>query len=205
MTIAEATDAGHLAPRLELIRGGPDIDLARAERAVAELLAALGQDVDDEHTRDTPRRVAAAYAEMLTPRAFNLTTFPNDEAYDELVLARDIPFRSLCEHHLLPFHGVAHVGDLPGRVVGISKLARLVHCFARRLQIQERMTQQVAQAVETHLEARGVGVVVSAHHLCMGCRGVRLPSTQLVTSAMLGTLRKDSGTRSEFLRLCGTT
>jgi GTP cyclohydrolase I len=109
----------------------------------------------------------------------------------------------ICEHHLLPFHGVAHVGYLPGRVVGISKLARLVHCFARRLQIQERLTQQIAHAVETHLEARGVGVTIAAHHLCMGCRGVKLPSTQLVTSSMLGTLRDHGETRSEFLRLCG--
>jgi GTP cyclohydrolase I len=101
--------------------------------------------------------------------------------------------------------GVAHVGYLPGKVVGISKLARLVHCFAKRLQIQERMTQQIARAVETHLEAQGVGVIVTAHHLCMGCRGVKLPATQLVTSAMLGTLRNSAETRSEFLRLCGTT
>ena len=126
---------------LRVIKGGADIDLAAAERAVADLLVALGQDPDDEHTRETPRRVAAAYAEMLTPRSFNLTTFPNDEGYDELVLARDIPFHSLCQHHMLPFKGVAHVGYLPGdRILGLSKLARVVELFARGLQVQERLT-----------------------------------------------------------------
>jgi GTP cyclohydrolase I len=180
---------------------------AEAERAVAALLRLVGEDPHRDGLRDTPARVVKALLEMTagydeSPADILSTTFA--EHSDELIVLRGIDFHSVCEHHLLPFHGVAHVGYLPGRVVGISKLARLVHCFARRLQIQERMTQQVAQAVETHLGARGVGVVVSAHHLCMGCRGVRLPATQLVTSAMLGTLRTDSGTRSEFLRLCGT-
>lgn len=148
-------------PHLELICGRTDIDLARAERAVAELLQALGQDPTDEHTRDTPRRVAAAYAELLTPRSFNLTTFPNDERYDELVLARDIPFHSLCQHHLLPFKGVAHVGYLPGgRILGLSKLAWVVELFARGLQVQERLTTQVADWLQGQLAPKGVGVVM---------------------------------------------
>ena len=126
MTMADPVAADH-GPDLRVVKGGADIDLPAAEQAVADLLAALGQDPDDEHTRDTPRRVAAAYAELLTPRGFNPTTFPNDEGYDELVLARDIPFHSLCEHHMLPFVGVAHVAYLPGeRVLGLSKLARVV-------------------------------------------------------------------------------
>jgi GTP cyclohydrolase I len=176
------------------------------ERAVETLLRLVGEDPLRDGLRDTPARVVKALLEMTagydeSPADILSTTFA--EHSDELIVLRGIDFYSVCEHHLLPFHGVAHVGYLPGRVVGISKLARLVHCFARRLQIQERMTQQVAQAVETHLEARGAGVVITAHHLCMGCRGVKLPATQLVTSAMLGTLRSNAETRSEFLRLCG--
>ena len=156
MTITDITPDADRAPHLELIRGGADIDLGRAERAVADLLVALGQDLDDEHTRDTPRRVAAAYAEMLTPRSFNLTTFPNDEGYDELVLARDIPFHSLCQHHMLPFKGVAHVGYLPGdRILGLSKLARVVELFARGLQVQERLTKQVADWLQDQLAPQG--------------------------------------------------
>src|SRR5215218_9663731 len=156
------------ARELRVIHGGADIDLRGAERAVAGLLVALGQDADDEHTRETPRRVAAAYAELLTPRPFDGTTFPNDEGYDELVLARDIPFQSLCQHHLLPFHGVAHVGYVPGdRILGLSKLARVVELFARDLQVQERLTQQIADWLDEHLEPKGVGVVLEAEHLCM--------------------------------------
>ena len=178
----------------------------QAEGAVETLLRAIGEDPDRDGLRDTPRRVVKAMLEMTagyseSPADILSTTF--EEHSDELIILRGIDFHSTCEHHLLPFHGVAHVGYLPGKVVGISKLARVVHCFARRLQIQERMTQQIARAVETHLEARGVGVIVSAHHLCMGCRGVRLPATELVTSAMLGTLRTSPETRAEFLRLCG--
>src|SRR4051812_50143518 len=136
---------------LRVVGANADIDLPAAERAVADLLVALGQDPEDEHTRDTPRRVAAAYAELLTPRSFNLTTFPNDEHYDELVLARDIPFHSLCQHHLLTFKGVAHVGYLPGdRILGLSKLARVVELFARGLQVQERLTQQAAGGLQGH-------------------------------------------------------
>jgi GTP cyclohydrolase IA len=178
------------------------------ERAVEVLLRVIGEDPGRNGLCDTPARVVKALLEMTagydeSPADILSTTFA--EHSDELIVLRGIDFHSMCEHHLLPFMGVAHVGYLPGKVVGISKLARVVHCFARRLQIQERMTQQIASAVETHLEARGVGVIVSAHHLCMGCRGVRLPATQLVTSAMLGTLRNSAETRSEFLRLCGNT
>jgi GTP cyclohydrolase IA len=192
-------------PALRLVRGGASIDLPAAERAVADLLVALGQDSDDEHTRDTPRRVAAAYAELLTPRSFNLTTFPNDERYDELVLARDIPFHSLCQHHMLPFTGVAHVGYLPGeRILGLSKLARVVELFARGLQVQERLTKQVADWLQEHLHPKGVGVVVEAEHLCMSLRGVQAAGSRTVTSAVHGLLRDDPRSRAEFVLLTGT-
>jgi GTP cyclohydrolase IA len=192
-------------PALRLVRGGASIDLPAAERAVADLLVALGQDSDDEHTRDTPRRVAAAYAELLTPRSFNLTTFPNDEGYDELVLARDIPFHSLCQHHMLPFTGVAHVGYLPGeRILGLSKLARVVELFARGLQVQERLTKQVADWLQEHLHPKGVGVVVEAEHLCMSLRGVQAAGSRTVTSAVHGLLRDHPRSRAEFVSLTGT-
>src|SRR3954470_1764941 len=146
----------------------PGIDPDAAERAAADLLTALGADLSDESLRETPRRMAAAYAEMLTPEPFHATTFPNDGAYDELVIVRDIAFSSLCEHHLLPFTGVAHVAYLPGaRIVGLSKLARVVELYAHRLQVQERMTTQIADWLEVELEPQGVGVVVEAEHLCM--------------------------------------
>jgi GTP cyclohydrolase I len=176
------------------------MDYERMESAVADLLHALGVDLSDEHLSDTPRRVAAAYAELLTPLPFEPTTFPNDEGYDELVVARSIPFHSLCEHHLLPFHGVAHVGYLPGeRIVGLSKLGRVVESFARRLQVQERMTKQIALWVEENLRPRGVGVVLEAEHLCMSLRGVQKPGTITVTSDLLGLVRDDARTRQEFL------
>ena len=191
-------------PHLELICGRTDIDLARAERAVAELLQALGQDPTDEHTRDTPRRVAAAYAELLTPRSFNLTTFPNDERYDELVLARDIPFHSLCQHHLLPFKGVAHVGYLPGgRILGLSKLAWVVELFARGLQVQERLTTQVADWLQGQLAPKGVGVVMEAEHLWMSLRGVQAAGSRTVTSSLHGLLRSDQRSRAELFALTG--
>jgi GTP cyclohydrolase I len=180
----------------------PSIDLAAAERAAADLLTALGADLADEGLRDTPRRVAKAYAELLTPKPFNLTTFPNDEGYDELVLARDIPFHSLCMHHMLPFHGVAHVAYLPGdRIIGLSKLARVVELFARDLQVQERLTRQVADWLQTHLAPKGVGVVIEAEHLCMSLRGVQKPGSRTVTSALHGLVREDPRTRQEFLAL----
>src|SRR3954452_16731460 len=153
---------------LRVVAAGPEVDLEAAQVAAGQFLRALGVGLDRESTRDTPRRMAEAYAELLTPRAFDLTTFPNDEEYDELVLARSIPVRSLCQHHLLPFVGVAHVGYLPGdRIVGLSKLARVVEHFARALQTQERLTKQVADLLNEHLQPRGVGVVIEAEHLCM--------------------------------------
>ena len=180
------------------------IDPARAQRAARELLLALGADLTDESLRETPRRMAETYAELLTPRPFNATTFPNDEGYDELVVACDIRFHSLCEHHLLPFHGVAHVGYLPGeRIVGLSKLARLVEHFAARPQVQERLTKQVAECLSTRLRAPGVGVVLEAEHSCMTLRGVRAHGAKTVTSALLGTLREDPRSRAEFFALAG--
>jgi len=169
------------------LRTAPAMDQARAGRAVAELLAALGYPVEGSHRARTPERVASALAEMLTPSAFLPTTFPNDEGYDELVVARQVPFRSLCEHHLLPFFGTAHVGYLPGsRIIGLSKLARVVEHFASGLQVQERLTQQVADWLQGNLDARGVGVVVEAEHLCMNLRGVRARGSRTVTSALRG-------------------
>src|SRR3954452_4338372 len=159
------------------------IDFPAAEDAAARLLAALGADLADEGLRETPRRMAAAYAEMLTPQPFHPTTFPNDEGYDELIVVRAIPFHSLCMHHLLPFHGLAHVGYLPGeRILGLSKLGRVLELFARRLQVQERLTVQVAAWLQEHLKPKGVGVVIEAEHLCMSLRGVQKPGTLTVTS-----------------------
>ena len=182
----------------------PGVDIAAAEASVRSLLVALGADLDAEGLRETPRRVAATFAELLTPPEFALTTFDNDEGYDELVVARDIPFHSLCQHHLLPFIGKAHVGYLPGeRILGLSKLARVVEKFARGLQTQERLTQQVAGWLDQHVEPRGVGVVVEAEHLCMSLRGVQSRGTTTVTSALHGILRDDARTRQEFLALTG--
>ncbi|MCA1841723.1 MAG: GTP cyclohydrolase I FolE [Actinobacteria bacterium] len=190
--------------RLRIVHSQRTLDLPAAEGAVRDLLVALGHDPTSEHLTDTPRRVAAAYAELLTPRSFDLTTFPNDEGYDELVLARDIPFQSLCQHHLLPFHGVAHVGYIPaGRILGLSKLARVVELFARGLQVQERLTCQVAGWLEEHLEPKGVGVVLEAEHLCMSLRGVKATGSRTVTSALGGLVRNDPRTRTEFFGLTG--
>jgi GTP cyclohydrolase I len=178
------------------------VDQAAAAEAVRALLVALGQDPASEGLRRTPERVAAAYAELLTPPDFDLTTFPNDEGYDELVVARDIPFSSLCEHHLLPFVGFAHVAYMPGdRILGLSKLARVVELFARRLQVQERMTTQIAAWLQETVKPRGVGVVLEAEHMCMSIRGVRATGAKTVTSALYGALRNDPRTRSEFLSL----
>ncbi|RKT55263.1 GTP cyclohydrolase I FolE [Saccharothrix australiensis] len=190
--------------RLQVVHGRGGVDLAAAQRAVGDLLRALGRNPASEHLADTPRRVAHAYAEMLTPREFDLTTFPNEEGYDELVLARDIPVQSLCEHHLLPFQGVAHVGYLPGeRILGLSKLARVVELFARDLQVQERLTKQVADWLQEHLSPHGVGVVIEAEHLCMSLRGVRVAGSRTVTSSLLGALREDARSRQEFFALTG--
>lgn len=177
-------------------------DRAAAESAVRALLVALGQDPTSESLQDTPRRVVCALAEQLDAREFNLTTFPNDEGYDELVVVRSIPFSSLCEHHLLPFVGVAHVGYLPAeRILGLSKLARVVELFSRRLQVQERLTRQVATWLDEQLAPKGVGVVLDAEHTCMTIRGVRAPGARTMTSTLLGALRNDPSTRQEFLQL----
>lgn len=180
-------------------------DLGRAESAVRELLDALGIDASAEGLRETPARVAAAYAEMLEAKPFKLTTFANDDGYNQLILARDIRFHSLCEHHLFPFAGVAHVGYLPAdRILGLSKLGRVVDLFARGLQVQERMTAQIANWLQDNLEPKGVGVVIEAEHTCMTLRGVAKPGATMVTSALLGIVRDDARTRQEFLALVRT-
>ncbi|MFC7480165.1 GTP cyclohydrolase I [Luedemannella flava] len=177
---------------LRVARQRPRHDPAAAERAAADFLAALGVDLTSESLAETPGRMARAYAELLTPREFQLTTFDNDEGYDELVLARAIPIRSVCEHHLLPFIGVAHVGYLPGeRILGLSKLARVVELFAHGPQVQERLTKQIADWLTGHLNPKGVGVVIEAEHLCMTLRGVRAVGATTITSTLLGTLRED--------------
>ena len=199
MSTAEAARA-----HLHSVDGTSRIDRPAAEAAVRDLLVALGRDPGDEHLADTPRRVAGAYADLLSAPSFELTTFANEEGYDELVVARDIPFHSLCEHHLLPFTGVAHVGYLPGpRIVGLSKLARVVELFARDLQVQERLTKQVADLLEDRLQPKGVGVVLEAEHLCMSLRGVQATGSRTVTSAVHGRLRDDARSRAEFFSLAG--
>lgn len=180
------------------------LDLDAAERAALELLRAIGADVDHPGLAGTPRRVAASFAELLTPAEFVATQFPNEGSYDELVVARDITFSTLCMHHLLPFYGHAHIAYLPGEcIVGLSKLARVVEAFSRDLQLQERMTIQIADWLEENLEPRGVGVVLSAEHTCMTIRGVRKPGTRTVTSALRGVLVDDARTRQEFFSLVG--
>ncbi len=182
----------------------PEMDLAAAERAAGDFLEALGMDLGAPHLTRTPQRMARAWSEMLTPRPFELTTFPNEENYDQLVVVRDIPVRSLCEHHLLPFTGRACVGYLPGeRIVGLSKLARIVEHFACRPQTQERLTAQIANWLQEQLEPRAVGVVVSAEHACMTLRGANTPGTSTVTSALLGHLRSNPSARQEFLSFSG--
>jgi GTP cyclohydrolase I len=190
------------ATPLRVVAQNEGIDVEEAQRAAARFLAALGVPTDSGATADTPARMTRAFVEMLTPRSFDLTTFPNDEHYDELVLARAIPVQSLCEHHMLPFLGTAHVGYLPGqRILGLSKLARVVELFARRPQVQERLTKQVADWLQTHLRPRGVGVVIEAEHMCMTVRGVRAAGASTITSTLLGTLREDPRSRAEFLAL----
>ncbi len=193
-----------LSRRLRVIHDREQVNLPAAERAVRDLLIALGRDPSSPHLADTPRRVATSLTEMLTPREFDLTTFPNDEHYDELVLARSIPVHSLCEHHMLPFTGVAHVGYLPGeRILGLSKLARVVELFARDLQVQERLTLQVADWLQQHLDPKGVGVVIEAEHMCMSMRGVQAIGSRTVTSSVHGLLREDARSRQEFFTLAG--
>jgi GTP cyclohydrolase I len=189
---------------LRVVSDSPAVDLVAAERAAGKFLEALGISLDSASLRDTPARMARAYAELFTPRPFDLTTFDNDEGYDELVLARSIPVRSVCEHHLLPFVGVAHVGYLPGeRILGLSKLARIVEHFARRPQVQERLTKQVADWLDDRLRPKGVGVVIAAEHSCMTLRGVQAVGSNTVTSTLLGSLRQDPRSRAEFFALTG--
>src|SRR5471032_2820034 len=188
--------------RLRVLHAREQIDLPAAERAVRDLLLALGRDPSSPHLVETPRRVAESFKEMLTPREFHLTTFPNDEHYDELVLAKSIPVQSLCEHHMLPFTGVAHVGYLPGeRILGLSKLARVVELFASDLQVQERLTVQVANWLQEHLDPKGVGVVIEAEHMCMSLRGVQAHGSRTITSSVHGLLREDPRSRQEFFTL----
>jgi GTP cyclohydrolase I len=187
---------------LHALPGRAAVDLDAAEAAARGLLTALGADLETEGLRETPRRIAYAYAELLTPMPFNATTFPNDEGYDELVVVRDIPFQSLCMHHMLPFHGIAHVAYLPGeRIIGLSKLGRVVDLFARDLQVQERLTTQVADWLDAELSPRGVGVIIEAEHLCMSLRGVQKAGSRTVTSALRGSIKDDPRTRQEFLSL----
>lgn len=178
------------------------VDLDAAETAARDFLRHLGVSLDPEAAEQTPGRMARAYAELLTPRPFNLTTFPNEQGCGDFVIARDIPMHSVCEHHFLPFAGVAHVGYLPGaRIVGLSKLARVVEHFSRRPQVQERLTQQIASWLTERLDADAVGVVVEAEHMCMSMRGVQASGSTTTTSAMLGALGKDAELRREFLSL----
>jgi GTP cyclohydrolase IA len=187
---------------LHVVANDPAIDVDEAERAVRDLLLALGRDPRSEHLTGTPRRAVGALVELLTREPFDLTTFPNDEHYDELVLVRDIPFRSLCEHHLLPFHGVAHVGYLPAeRILGLSKLARVVDRFASDLQSQERLTRQVADWLDQQLRPKGVGVVIEADHSCMSLRGIKAMGARTLTSVLLGVIRDDARSRQEFIGL----
>ena len=193
-----------IRPDLRLAGEERTVDLEAAERAAGEFLAALGIELDAEELRETPGRMARAYAELFDSAPFRLTTFPNDQGYDELVVARDIPFRTVCEHHLLPFAGVAHVGYLPGeRILGLSKLARLVEHHAARPQTQERLTKQIADSLAVRLQPRGTGVVLAAEHTCMTLRGVRARGATTITSALLGSLRADARSRAEFLALAG--
>jgi GTP cyclohydrolase IA len=182
------------------------VDVERVEQAIGELLAAIGEDPDRDGLKATPRRVAAMYNELFSgifddPSRHVTVTFAAE--HDEMVMVRDIPFASLCEHHLIPFIGRAHVAYIPGddgRITGLSKLARLVEGFARRLQVQERMTSQIADAIEKRLDPRGVLVVVEAEHLCMSMRGVKKPGTLTVTSSVRGLFRSDPSTRAEAMQ-----
>ena len=190
---------------MNLAASGRPADLAAARRAAAEFLTALGIDLDQDGLRETPARMARAYAELFDRPPVRLTTFDIAEGYDELVIARAIPFRTVCEHHLLPFSGVAHVGYVPAeRILGLSKLARLVEHFSARPQTQERLTRQVADCLAERLRPRGAGVVLEAEHSCMTIRGVRATGATTVTSALLGSLRSDERARAEFFALAGT-
>jgi GTP cyclohydrolase I len=202
MTAVDMIDA---IPAQRVVPTPMRVDVRAAERAAGQLLEALGLDLDSEGLRRTPARMVAAYADLFAAPEFDLTTFPNEEHYDELVLARRIPLRSVCEHHLLPFTGVAHVGYLPGeRILGLSKLARVVVHFASQPQVQERLTKQIAGWLSTNLRPKGVGVVIEAEHTCMTLRGVQATGSSTITSALLGVLRDDARSRQEFLALTHT-
>ncbi len=181
------------------------LDRTRLEGVIREFLLALGEDPTREGLRDTPRRIAEMYEEILGGLAVDPTEDLKvgfEVAHDEMVILRNIPFYSMCEHHFLPFHGEAHVGYVPdGRVVGISKLARVVDGYARRPQIQEKLTSQIAEAIMDVLQPDGVAVVIEAEHLCMTMRGVKKPGSRMVTSAMRGQFKRSSVTRAEFLSL----
>ena len=180
-------------------------DADAVSRITRELLRAIGEDPDREGVRETPRRVAAMYEELfegLRQDPVAVLSVGFEEGHDEMVILREISFYSMCEHHFMPFHGEAHIGYLPnGRIVGLSKIARALEIFARRPQVQERLTTQLADCIEQVLEARGVGVVIEAEHTCMTARGVRKPGSKMVTSAMRGTFRSEVSTRQEFLGL----
>jgi len=207
LTTAPRRDPGaELSPQLDFrtTAGRPGVDLEAAKRAAGDFLAALGIELDREGLSETPARMARAYADLFDARPFRLTTFPNDAGYDQLVLARGIPFRTVCEHHLLPFSGVAHVGYLPAdRILGLSKLARLVEHFAARPQTQERLTRQIADSLADRLRPRGTGVIIEAEHTCMTLRGVRALGATTITSTLLGTLRADATSRAEFFAQAG--
>ena len=170
------------------------------------MLACLGVDLTGESTARTPERMVGAFAELLNPRPFHLTTFPNDGGYDELIVARSIPVHSLCEHHMLPFNGRAHVAYVPnktGQITGLSKIARVVDVLAKRLQVQERLTTEIADTIEAALDPRGVFVVIEAEHLCMTMRGIKKPGAVTVTSAVRGLFRTDARTRQEAMNHIG--
>ena len=180
-------------------------DLETAEQSLRELIRAIGDDPDREGLRGTPRRMAEMYRELfdgLGEEPVAVLSVGFEEGHDEMVILREVPFYSMCEHHFLPFHGEAHIGYLPdGRIAGLSKIARALDIFARRPQLQERLTTQLAECIEEVLDARGVGVVIEAEHTCMTARGVRKPGSKMVTSAMRGQFRSDESTRQEFLGL----
>ena len=194
-----------VAPPPDARAAEADFDAPAVEEAVRALIAALGERPQREGLADSPRRIAAMYRELFgglrqDPVAALSVGF--EEGHDELVILREVPFYSMCEHHFMPFHGQAHVGYMPdGRIVGLSKIARAVEIFARRPQVQERLTSQIADCIEAVLDAQGVGVVIEAEHLCLTARGVRKPGSTMVTSAMRGCFRTDANTRQEFLGL----
>lgn len=207
-TVELSRDVGSLSGELSDSNGAPKhaaVDLPRIERAVREILAAVGEDPDREGLRETPARVARMYAELFSglhdePRVHLRKFFT--EKYDEMVLVRDISFNSMCEHHMLPFTGVAHIGYIPnGKVVGLSKLARVVESVSHRPQVQERMTEEIANLLIEELDVKGVAVVIEATHSCMTIRGVRKPGSVCVTSAMKGIFRSNLSSRSEVMTL----